>query len=276
MATHNSQAAARHAEDEDEVREEGEEKEEESERHPLVPSTAVRSIMDEQQVHWPERNSNNSKLAPEHGLDVNHARTRVLVPAVGQEEADIYKRKNCDYKFYNINQPVQVGRWRYGVMVKEDRRQTGKTRASWFRILARDVPNFEADVKRWWSADNNAMMPAFDPTSSSTAAVLCFAQLTLPNWRLTRRPAPTRADRAVPAAAVPAGPRQPLPQPRAGEAHRPAHHRHPKPLTYQLGENDPEGRSDSCRRDTCAARSRWGRYANARFTTEARTLIGAP
>jgi hypothetical protein len=109
--------------------------------HPLVPNGAVHSIMDEQRVVWPLRTKYNSRLAPP--KDPHHARLRVIQPILGIDVCNQYKNLSCAYQLIYFKQAVQVGRWTYGLKAKEDGRQVGKTRASWFRIRAKHVPHYK-------------------------------------------------------------------------------------------------------------------------------------
>jgi hypothetical protein len=117
--------------------------EEENALHPLVPVGAVQSIMDDQHVIWPERTKYNSKYSDHHGKDPKHARKRVMIPLLGAEVCARFPPQLTCYSMRDFKQSVQVGRWKYGLKVVEDKRKTGATRASWFRIKAKHVPHYK-------------------------------------------------------------------------------------------------------------------------------------
>lgn len=118
--------------------------EQENPLHPLIPVGSVQSIMDDQEiVNWPERTKHNSRYSPFHGKNSHHARLRIMLPLLGQEISDLYKHKGNHYSLVDFNkQSIQVGRWTYGLKLVEDKRKTGTTRSSWFRIKAKHVSSY--------------------------------------------------------------------------------------------------------------------------------------
>jgi hypothetical protein len=119
--------------------------EQENPLHPLIPVGSVQSIMDDQEiVNWPERTKHNSRYSPFHGKNSHNARLRIMLPLLGQEICDLNKAKPNYYSLVDFDkQSIQVGRWTYGLKLVEDKRKTGATRSSWFRIKVKHVPHYK-------------------------------------------------------------------------------------------------------------------------------------
>lgn len=153
--------------------------------HPLVPLNAIHSLMDDQRVFWPERTKYNSRKNQQFKTIGKHARKRVLEPILGVDVCNEYQGKNSEYSLLDYTQPVQVGRWKYGLKVKEDGRQVGKTRASWFRMRGCDVPHLRSEYERKLAQQDH------DPFEESPVGgdrwiygrIIKFAELHVPNWR---------------------------------------------------------------------------------------------
>ena len=112
--------------------------------HPLViTAQAINSQLRADQVFWPAATKNNRRRAPQDGK-LSHARQRILIPILGVDECQLYAGVKTDFIMWNYRISLQVGRWKYNTEQKEnrDRGQVGKSRTSWFRIRAKNVPNW--------------------------------------------------------------------------------------------------------------------------------------
>jgi chemotaxis protein histidine kinase CheA len=115
--------------------------------HPLViTAQAVNSQLRADQVFWPAATKNNRRRAPQDGK-LSHARQRILIPILGLDECQLYAGVKTDFIMWNYRISLQVGRWKYNTEQKENRDhgQVGKSRTSWFRIRAKNVPNWNAE-----------------------------------------------------------------------------------------------------------------------------------
>lgn len=119
--------------------------EEYQESHPLViRAQATNSQLQGGRVFWPAATKNNRRRHAQFDA-VSHARSRVLEPMLGRIECELYRGVSTAFTLWNYRISVQVGRWRYNTADREDRgRQVGKSRTSWFRIRAKNVPNWDA------------------------------------------------------------------------------------------------------------------------------------
>lgn len=147
--------------------------------HPLVNGSARNSTMSETAVTWPVLNRNNSKVtkAPPIISHAEGARADRLVPFLGSAVCDQFSPlRSSDYTMKNVYTPVRVGRWLYGVKVREDKRLSVKTVSSWFKILASNVPNYEVTPTWQYAIDHPVWTYLY-------GQIFNFAELRVGGWR---------------------------------------------------------------------------------------------
>jgi len=135
---------------------------------------------------------------------VSHARQRILIPILGRDECQLHAGAKADFIMWNYRISLQVGRWKYNTEQKEnrDRGQVGKSRTSWFRIRAKNVPNWNEQALAAhdaWARDrvktqvdilqrkaDQMVRPAvvWDPDSFVYGRIMHFSllELTDPQW----------------------------------------------------------------------------------------------
>jgi hypothetical protein len=158
---------------------------------PLVNSEARNSKVDSKRVVWPQTlTPGNSGPSGLKAMSPLHVRARVMFRILGAAVCNLYLRTAPgDFVMRSVYCKVLVGWYRYGLKEREDvieetedeesrlNRLNGKTRASWFKMLASDVPHYVRD-------------PELGPVVGINGAphylygrIHRFAQLNVPAWR---------------------------------------------------------------------------------------------
>lgn len=171
IATRNNQHVQQYQAEMEEADEDGAEA---RASHPLIPLTAVHSLIDPQQVFWPTRTKYNCRVDHQDGLNVTQIRQRLLVPMLGSTVTEEYAGMNNTYRLFRFRHGIQVGRWRYGV--KQDRPDAlnRKSCSCWFQMLAKDLPHFDLLVQGRVAIAGDELV---------YGRILAFKELHLPNWR---------------------------------------------------------------------------------------------
>lgn len=118
-------------------------------RHPFLPlaKTEINSTSDRYLVHWPVLTKNTRK--PEFVPPPARARPAVLIPIFGREipDSELNRHAGSIYEAYATKQKIQIGIWTYSCKKREDGMQVHRSRASMFRIKAKNVPQFMSSLR---------------------------------------------------------------------------------------------------------------------------------
>jgi hypothetical protein len=143
-----------------------------TQRDPILNKAALNSFTKANRVVWPKWTPWNSAKHPLNGHQ-EHARQRVLEPILGKAECDRHVNEPTEFKMFFMHTRVQVGIHNYNSKRNEDRKLTEKTRESYFRLLAKDVPLM---------VEQYADEVASAPDATLYGRILNFAQLKVA-WR---------------------------------------------------------------------------------------------
>lgn len=141
--------------------------------HPLLGAGALNSFTKSTTVRWPMVTRWNSSRHPWTDRQ-EHARTRILIPILGKDECRAYAHLSPAFELVNVHSRVQVGIYNYNSKRNEDRKLTEKTRESFFKILAKDVPIMVLDF---------GGKPDWRPNAILYGRILNFAELRVEAWR---------------------------------------------------------------------------------------------
>ena len=149
-------------------------------RHPLVPLGAVypSSELSSKDIVWPGPTRATTRVYRFASKDTTEAEQRLMLTAIlGPQLSQAWGAHSPgDVEFCEFHRSVQIGRWKYGVEVKESGKQIGKTRASWFWIEARHIPHLVAESKH--SAE-------WQPNRRYYGRIVTFVLLTTKGWNNT-------------------------------------------------------------------------------------------
>lgn len=149
---------------------------------PLIDASAINSSTDAHHVTWPKLTAKCSRLVSNGAfapLGDDHDRARRIVPILGPTLGALHMHKRCTYTLREVDQKVQVGRWRYNIQVKEERMKVHKSRSSWFRIRWEHVPH-HAESERRRRAQPGAVV--LQESEYLYGRIVRFAEMTLPFW----------------------------------------------------------------------------------------------
>lgn len=144
--------------------------------HPLLNVVALNSFADPRLIDWPLTTRNNTIRSSDSvrmGLTDEQA-LQFLSPLLGVAVVASFVDKSPTFQLAHLRTRVQVGRFRFSCKQREDLKQVGITRESFFSVLAQHVP---AMVECYAHNDD------WNPDAILYGRILHFVRIDVPEWR---------------------------------------------------------------------------------------------